>query len=273
MVNGAALRPGDASRCSGGPDQHHLPDQHGGRDLEVAPVGLSVAVELTDDLDVSRGDCWHRSTTNRWSQRRSKRRSAGSVSGPQGRRALQDQAHDTLHPARLTAISSRLDVNALALEPTEHLDDNESASSTSPRDPLALDPYHHKPITGSFVLIDEATNVTVAAGMVGPPKLVEPRAQHRAERCRCASPCSRSPRDRRPGVPRGGSRPVAARKAPAPRLWSERDGGRTCIGSSMTELADRSGDAAAPCASSGATIAPAKPPTTGWSSPRRAFAT
>ena len=33
-------------------------------------------------------------------------------------------------------------------------------------DPLALDPYARNRATGAFILIDEATNDTVAAGMV-----------------------------------------------------------------------------------------------------------
>ena len=37
--------------------------------------------------------------------------------------------------------------------------------------PLALDTYRVDRITGSFVLIDELTMATVAAGMVGPPRL------------------------------------------------------------------------------------------------------
>jgi len=39
---------------------------------------------------------------------------------------------------------------------------------------VAVDPYHQNRIMGSFVLIDPATNATVAAGMVGLPVLVEP---------------------------------------------------------------------------------------------------
>jgi len=34
-------------------------------------------------------------------------------------------------------------------------------------DPLVVDDYQVNRVTGSFVLIDEVTNATVAAGMVG----------------------------------------------------------------------------------------------------------
>ena len=34
--------------------------------------------------------------------------------------------------------------------------------------PLAFDPYERNRTTGSFILVDEATNGTVAAGMILP---------------------------------------------------------------------------------------------------------
>ena len=37
--------------------------------------------------------------------------------------------------------------------------------------PLAVDPYRSNRVTGGFVVIDEQTNATVAAGMVGAPVL------------------------------------------------------------------------------------------------------
>ena len=43
--------------------------------------------------------------------------------------------------------------------------------------PLAADPYHVNRVTGGFVVIDEATNATVAAGMVGTPQLLESDAR------------------------------------------------------------------------------------------------
>ena len=32
--------------------------------------------------------------------------------------------------------------------------------------PLAVDPYRHNRVTGAFIVIDEATNRTVAAGTI-----------------------------------------------------------------------------------------------------------
>ena len=176
MVNGGALRPGDEVLV--------LPD---GRrttvasvetfdgPLDVAPVGLSVSVHLTDDVDVSRGDliaaadeppevtteieatvCWFGDGPLR----------AGD------RLRLKHTTRAT--PARVLAVGARLDVNELRLDPVDELRDNdigivELVTST----PLAVDPYRRDRITGSFVLVDETTNVTVAAGMVGRPELVD----------------------------------------------------------------------------------------------------
>ena len=39
-------------------------------------------------------------------------------------------------------------------------------------DPLVVDAYGVNRITGSFVLVDDLTNITVAAGMVGIPTLL-----------------------------------------------------------------------------------------------------
>ncbi len=143
------------------------------RSLEEAPVGMSVAVELDDDIDVSRGDliastgapplvtseleatvCWF------------------------GARAL--SAGDRLRikhttrvtPARVDAVLSRLEVNELALVPAGRLLDNEiGVVRLTTGTPLAVDPYGTNRVTGSFVLIDEATNATLAACMVGAPSL------------------------------------------------------------------------------------------------------
>jgi sulfate adenylyltransferase large subunit len=143
--------------------------------LDVAPVGLSVSVRLADDLDVSRGDliaaadepplvtsefeatvCWF------------------------GERALRGGDRLRLkHTTRVTAcrigtVESVLDVNGLLLQPAVELADNEiGVVRLLTASPLALDSYRRDRITGSFVLVDEATNATVAAGMVGPPELVE----------------------------------------------------------------------------------------------------
>lgn len=175
MVNGAPLRSGERVVVlpEGWESEVTEVATYDGP-LDVAPVGLSVSVQLADDLDVSRGDllaaaedppevareldatvCWFAT----------KRLSAGD------RLRVKHTTRTT--PARVTAVKSRLDVNRLVLEDASELTDNDiGVVSLATAVPLAIDPYRRDRITGSFVLVDEATNATVAAGMVGQPDLV-----------------------------------------------------------------------------------------------------
>ena len=61
----------------------------------------------------------------------------------------------------------RVDVNTLAHHETTLLNMNDIARvSMKVQQPLALDHYKKNRFTGSFIVIDEATNNTVAAGMI-----------------------------------------------------------------------------------------------------------
>ncbi len=137
-------------------------------ELEVAFPPMSVTLRLQDDLDISRGDmivdvddlpaptrevqatiCWMSEAPLR----------AG------GRYALKH----TTRSARVVVeeIEYRVDVNSLAHQPGAELDLNEIGRvrlRTSV--PLVLDPYARNRTTGSFILIEEASGDTVAAGMV-----------------------------------------------------------------------------------------------------------
>ena len=67
-------------------------------------------------------------------------------------------------------VVSRLDVNRLVLEGGDALEANDiGVISLSTADPLVVDAYTSNRITGSFVLVDERTNATLAGGMVGEP--------------------------------------------------------------------------------------------------------
>jgi sulfate adenylyltransferase subunit 1 (EFTu-like GTPase family) len=69
-------------------------------------------------------------------------------------------------------VSGNFDVNELRVTEATELRENDIGVvrlRTATR--LAIDPYDADRITGSFVLIDEQSFATVAAGMVGPPRL------------------------------------------------------------------------------------------------------
>jgi bifunctional enzyme CysN/CysC len=137
---------------------------------QEAVAGASVAITLTDDLDVSRGDMLCR-TNNRpevgqdveamvcWLSER-------STLAP-GRRLLVKHTTNTAK-AVVKELHYRLDVNTLHREDgTTELGLNDLGRVTlRTTAPLFFDEYRRNRETGSFILVDEATDATVAAGMI-----------------------------------------------------------------------------------------------------------
>ncbi|GAC1434032.1 MAG: hypothetical protein NVSMB51_00200 [Solirubrobacteraceae bacterium] len=141
-----------------------------GGELQEAIAPLSVTLRLTDQLDISRGDlicsagasmptvtreleadvCWMAEQPLR----------AG------GRYALKHTSREAT--AIVDGVSDVVDMHTFERAPgTGELALNDIGrvrlrTST----PLAVDPYSANRRTGSFILIDEATNATVAAGMI-----------------------------------------------------------------------------------------------------------
>ena len=137
--------------------------------LGAAVAGDSVALQLEDELDVSRGDmiaeagrapraakafeaklCWL----------------AGEPLAPQGRYLLRHTTRTV--KARFASINYRVDVQTLEHRPLEgevRMNDVVHAAFVV-QQPVFIDPYAVDRATGAFILIDEATNQTVAAGMI-----------------------------------------------------------------------------------------------------------
>ena len=137
-----------------------------GRETAAAP--RSVAVSLADELDVGRGDLLARpaeapeaareiAATVFW---------LGDTPARAGGRYL--VKHTTrVVPARLDAIEHRLDVTTLAHEPADELELNGIGRVRLRLGvPVVADPYTRVRSTGAFIVIDEATNDTVGAGMI-----------------------------------------------------------------------------------------------------------
>lgn len=74
--------------------------------------------------------------------------------------------------AKVTGIDARLSIESLKGEiGADFLGLNEIGKVTLKLStPLAVDDYTLNRVTGSFILVSEATNATVAAGMIGPPR-------------------------------------------------------------------------------------------------------
>ena len=71
-------------------------------------------------------------------------------------------------PVRVKLINGVIDIEKLDIDESTSLQTNDIGLATlQTADLLVVDDYRANRVTGSFVLIDEATNATVAAGMVG----------------------------------------------------------------------------------------------------------
>jgi len=141
--------------------------------LQRAEVGLSVSLRLADHLDVSRGDliaaadgapevtdtfeatvCWFQEQPLSVGDR------------------LRLKHTTRVTPVVVESIAGIFDVNDLRVSAADELQENEIGVVTlRTATPLAVDAYEVDRITGSFVLIDERSFATIAAGMVGPPRL------------------------------------------------------------------------------------------------------
>jgi sulfate adenylyltransferase subunit 1 len=141
--------------------------------LEEATAPQSVTLLLADEIDISRGDLIahpdHKPTVAKafdamlcWMD--------AEPLNPKGRYLIKHTTRTT--KVIVDGVDGRLDVATLSLEATD------SASLTMNeigrvrlrvREPLMIDRYADYKATGAFILVDEVTNHTVAAGMVVTP--------------------------------------------------------------------------------------------------------
>jgi bifunctional enzyme CysN/CysC len=148
--------------------------------LEEAVAPQSVTLRLADDLDVSRGDLVCRPGDQPTLARELEADVCWMASAPLrpgARLAIKHAAHTAR--AMVEAVEDRVDIATLEREPAPEglgLNDIGRVRLRSAR-PLAFDPYAVNRATGSFILIDEATNDTVGAGMMTTPA---PSARRRA---------------------------------------------------------------------------------------------
>jgi bifunctional enzyme CysN/CysC len=170
QLGGGVLRPGDEVLVLPSEQVTTVAsiDSYDGS-LEVAIPPMSVTVRLADDLDVSRGDllcrpddrpalsrdlvadvCWM----------------ADAPLRPGGRYAIKHATHTAR--TMVEAIDDRVDITTLERQPAPpELDLNDIGRvRVRTSKALAFDPYARNRATGSFILIDEATNDTVGAGMI-----------------------------------------------------------------------------------------------------------
>jgi bifunctional enzyme CysN/CysC len=135
---------------------------------QLANVGDSVTLTLTDEIDVSRGDMIVR--VNNLPQKSNKLDAticwmSDEPLKPRGQYLVQ---HTTrLVNGYVSELNYKIDVDTMRREPAETLTLNEIGRvQIIATQPLYYDLYQLNRATGSFVLIDPATNNTVAAGMI-----------------------------------------------------------------------------------------------------------
>ena len=138
-------------------------------ELEEAFPPMSVTITLEDDIDISRGDmlvrsenrpdgqqdldvmlCWLNATPPR----------------PRAKYVLKQTTTDAR--AMITEIQYKIDINTLhRLEDDKDIKMNDIARvKIRSTKPIFADEYNQNRVTGSLILVDEATNETVAAGMI-----------------------------------------------------------------------------------------------------------
>jgi bifunctional enzyme CysN/CysC len=171
-VAGGVFKPGDEIVVlpSGFTSTIAAVDGPGGVALDEAFAPMAVTLRLADDLDISRGDLIARphnrphvgqdiDATVCWMEERSNLRPGMKYTLKHTTRTVKALVQD---------LNYRLDVNTLHRdEEATDLRLNEIGRvRLRTQAPLLFDEYRRNRMTGSFILVDEATNATAGAGMI-----------------------------------------------------------------------------------------------------------
>ncbi|TDQ31150.1 sulfate adenylyltransferase subunit CysN [Zeaxanthinibacter enoshimensis] len=140
-----------------------------GGEIEEAFAPMSIALTLKDDIDISRGDmivrtanppepsqdfevmlCWLHN----------------DAAKPRTKYTIKHTSND--QKAMIKEVLYKININNLEKKENDHslqMNDISRVRIKTTR-PLMVDPYERNRSTGSIILIDDATNETVAAGMI-----------------------------------------------------------------------------------------------------------
>jgi bifunctional enzyme CysN/CysC len=145
-------------------------DGPGGVPVNEAYAPMAVTIRLADELDISRGDMIARvgnrptvgqdiDATICWMDERSALQPGGRYTIKHTTRSVRTVVQE---------LNYRLDINTLHRdESAEALDLNDIGRvRLRTQAPLLYDEYRRNRATGSFILVDDGTNATVAAGMI-----------------------------------------------------------------------------------------------------------
>jgi sulfate adenylyltransferase large subunit len=169
MVNGDTMHVGDrVTLLPANIETTITAINFGGDEIADATVGLAADLELAAETNAGRGDLIATAplptvsnelkTTICW---------FGEKPLVVGQR-LRLKHTSKVTPVRVKIINGVIDIAKLDIDDSTSLNTNDIGLATlQTADLLVVDDYRVNRVTGSFVLIDEATNATVAAGMVG----------------------------------------------------------------------------------------------------------
>jgi sulfate adenylyltransferase subunit 1 len=136
--------------------------------LQRAYAPQSVALTLEDEIDISRGDMFVKTGSMPTVAKEFEAMLCWLSETPLDKNRKYFVKHTTRTAKCLfSRIDYRVDVNTLEQHPVAALNMNDIARvALKVQQPLVIDPYLIDHGTGSFIVIDEATNNTVAAGMI-----------------------------------------------------------------------------------------------------------
>ena len=128
----------------------------------------SITLLLEDEIDISRGDMIVQSENSALVTRQLDAMVCWLAETPldlQRKYLIRQTTRES--KAVIAAIGFRVDINTLDHMSVEHLEMNDIAHiSLRLAQPLSIDAYTKNRATGAFIIIDESTNNTVAAGMI-----------------------------------------------------------------------------------------------------------
>ncbi|MDD4928622.1 MAG: sulfate adenylyltransferase subunit CysN [Gallionella sp.] len=137
-------------------------------ELQTAFAPQSVAITLTDEIDISRGDMFVKADYLPTVTREFDAMLCWLSETPLDKQRKYLVKHTTRTAKCLfSSIDYRVDVNTLEQHANPTVNMNDIAHvRLKVQQPLVVDAYKRNRASGSFIVIDEATNNTVAAGMI-----------------------------------------------------------------------------------------------------------
>lgn len=137
--------------------------------LDEAYAPMSVAITLDDDIDISRGDMIVRSNNTPEASQDMEVMLCWLNNAPAKPRAKYSIRHTSNEQkAMIKEVIYKFDINTLERNSEDKELEMNDISKVKIRTtkPLMIDSYRDNRTTGSIILIDDATNETVAAGMI-----------------------------------------------------------------------------------------------------------